>query len=102
VDGMLRIGRVSDIDSDNRKVRVRFEDVGSVSGWLKVLQSPPSIPKPGGIQRTENTAGGTGENAFAEHSHELKITSWLPNISDIVLCIYDPVFNGDGYVLGAL
>ncbi len=28
--------------------------------------------------------------------------SWMPSVNDKVLCIYIPVFNGDGFVLGAI
>lgn len=27
---------------------------------------------------------------------------WMPSINDTVLCLYIPVFNGDGFVLGVL
>ncbi len=27
---------------------------------------------------------------------------WMPSINDTVLCLYMPVFNGDGFVLGVL
>lgn len=27
---------------------------------------------------------------------------WMPSINDTVLCLYVPVFNGDGFVLGVL
>lgn len=29
-------------------------------------------------------------------------TVWMPNVNDYVLCLYLPVFNGDGFVLGVI
>ncbi len=26
---------------------------------------------------------------------------WVPNINEIVVCLYLPTFNGDGYILGS-
>lgn len=66
---MTRIGTVSDIDTDGRRVRVYFPDVDIVSGWLKVVAT---------------------------------VTTWMPDIDDVVLCLYDGGFNCDGYVLGVL
>lgn len=28
--------------------------------------------------------------------------SWIPSVNEKVLCLYIPVFNGDGFVLGAI
>lgn len=28
--------------------------------------------------------------------------SWIPAVNDKVLCLYLPVFNGDGFVLGVI
>lgn len=28
--------------------------------------------------------------------------SWMPSVNDTVLCLYFPVFNGDGYILGVI
>lgn len=99
---LLRIGKVTSIDVQNRTVRVLFPDVNIVSGWLKVIKSPPFIPKKGTEQCTEKESGGSGESAFSSHSHKVKISPWIPDIGDTVLCIYNSGFNDDGYVLGAL
>ena len=29
-------------------------------------------------------------------------TKWMPNVNDTVLCLYQPLFNGDGFVLGEI
>ena len=51
---ILRIGTVTAVNEAKRQVRVQFPDVKIVSGWLKVIKSPPYIPKKGVQQRTEN------------------------------------------------
>lgn len=92
----VRVGTVSDVNKNERTARVHFPDVDIVSGWLKVIYRPPYIPQ------TEKTSGGEGEEAFAEHLHEIKVIEWMPEIGDTVLCLYTEGFNSDGYVLGAI
>lgn len=99
---MLRIGHVQDINQVERTARVYFPGDRIMSGWLKVVKAFPFIPEKGTEQRTEVASGGSGYSAFAEHSHKLTITPWMPNINDTVLCVYDESFNGDGFILGAL
>ena len=92
----VRIGKVSSVNAATREVRVFFEDVNIMSGWLKVLKNSPFIPK------TESASGGSGESSFALHYHNIQISPWLPSVNDVVLCIYNTEFNSDGFVLGAL
>jgi len=33
---------------------------------------------------------------------DFTVTPWMPEVNDRVLCLYNPVFNGDGFVLGAI
>ena len=85
--------------------RVTFEDKGQsplVSGELKVIKNPPFIPAKGAAQRTESESGGSGEAAFAAHSHAVKIAPWLPSPGDYVLCLYIPTDDGDGFVIGGI
>lgn len=97
---MVRMGTVMDTDGEKRRARVIFTDAGEPSGWLYVLASPPFMPdgetKP---QRTETRVGG---GSAAEHYHEVKIAPWMPKVNDTVLCLYFPVFNGDGFILGRI
>ena len=96
MDSIIRIGKVSDINAANRTVRVRFNDVNITSGWLKVLRTPPFIGNddpPKEVTKTEKEAG---------HFHELKIITWFPAVGETVLCLYNPGFNEDGYVIGGL
>ena len=53
-------------------------------------------------QRTEAESGGSGDAAFAGHSHAVKISPWLPSPGDYVLCIYLPTEDGDGFVIGGI
>jgi phage baseplate assembly protein gpV len=94
---IVRIGKVNAIDKEKRKVRVYFSDEGMLSDWLKVLKHSPFIP-----ETTEAASGGSGDASFASHSHNISTSLWMPDIDETVLCLYIPVFNGDGFVLGAL
>ena len=102
---IVRTGRVSSVNAGNRTARVTFEDKGQsplVSGELKVIKNPPFIPAKGAAQRTESESGGSGEAAFAAHSHAVKIAPWLPSPGDYVLCLYIPTDDGDGFVIGGI
>lgn len=91
---IVRIGKVSALNTSNRTVRVLFASEDIVSGWLKVIKSPPPIGcKDGTDNKTEEGQG---------HRHGLTVYPWFPAIGDTVLCIYNPGFNEDGYVIGAL
>ncbi len=102
MDNVLRIGTVTVVDDSTRQARVFFDEDNMASGWLKVIKSPPYIPAKYSEQRTESEAGGSGDEAFAEHTHKLVITPWMPLIGDTVLCVYNPGFNEDGFILGAI
>lgn len=98
LEGLIRVGTVTAIDSGKRLARVKFSDSNITSGWLYVLKSPPAIP----YSRTGFTSGGTDEEAFESHSHSVSIVSWMPAVNDTVLVAYLPVFNADGFVLGGI
>lgn len=96
MDDILRIGTVSNVNYSNRTVRVRFADVNIISGWLKVLKNSPFIGNdepPEDIYKTEKEGG---------HFHKLNICPWFPAVGDVVLCLYNPGFNEDGFVIGGL
>lgn len=80
VQNMVRVGIVTDVDKNDRRVRVRFPNLNMTSGWLYVLQSPPDV----------------------KIIIDFTVTPWMPSVNDKVLCLYIPVFNGDGFVLGAI
>ena len=96
----VQLGIVTDVDNTKRMARVKFPDTDITSGWLYVVQNQPFIPDYDVPQRTEYESGGGGDAAFASHKHDLIIKPWMPKINETVLCIYLPVFNSDGFVLG--
>lgn len=101
---IVRIGTVSSVNVGNRTARVTFRDKGEtmVSGNLQVLKNQPFIPGYNVTQETEPRGGGSGEATFETHTHELKITPWLPQIGEMVLCIMLPNGDGDGFVIGGI
>ena len=99
---LVRIGTVTVTDPVKRVARVKFEDTGETSGLLYVLANRSYIPDYDVPQRTEFEAGGSGDPAFASHKHDLLIKPWMPKVNAVVLCIYLPGFNTDGYILGEI
>ena len=103
LENLVRIGTVTWTDPVKRLARVKFQDTNLPSAPLHVLANRPYIldyeTKP---QRTEFEAGGSGDAAYASHKHDLIIKPWMPKINATVLCLYLPVWNGDGYILGEI
>ncbi len=99
---LVRVGTVTDVNKKKRKARVKFQDEDMTSGWLRILSSPPFIPKVDEPQRTEFESGGSGDEAFASHKHDVIITPWLPRVNDVVLVLYLPCHDSDGYILGRI
>ena len=98
----FRIGFVTDVNNEKRIARVKFEDLGYTSGWIPVLINRDYIPDYDVPQRTEFETGGSGDPAFASHKHDLIIKPWMPKKGEQVLCIYEPVRNGRGFILGGI
>ena len=44
----------------------------------------------------------TGKIDEKTHKHKVTVYPWLPYVGQLVLCIYLPIFNGDGFILGAI
>ncbi len=99
---LVRIGTVTVTDPVNRVARVKFEDTGETSGLLYVLANRSYIPDYDVPQRTEFEAGGSGDPAFASHKHDLIIKPWMPKVNAVVLTLYLPVLDGDGFILGEI
>ena len=72
---LVRIGTVMNVSG--RYCRVKFRDTGIDSGWLRIVSMPPGVP-------------------------DTTVSPWAPAINDTVLCLYLPVENGDGFVIGGL
>ena len=91
LENLVRVGTVTDVDGAGQRVRVKFRDTGLTSDWLRVLQ------------RTDTWTGGGQASTQPSHSHPgSTVTAWMPKVNSEVLCLYLPVFSGDGFVLGGL
>lgn len=99
---LVRIGTVTVTDPVKRVARVKFEDTGQTSGLLHVLANRPYVPDYDVPQRSEFEAGGSGDPAFASHKHDLSIKPWIPQVNAVVLTLYLPVLDGDGFILGEI
>ena len=104
---LVRIGVVSAVNAADKTARVIFEDKNITSGWLHILQhggAGVSI-KAAGIHThsiTDTFTGGGSASDAGGHIHAANVTTWIPAINDSVVVLYLPVFNGDGFILGAL
>lgn len=75
--GMVRVGIVSSVSPGANTARVTFPDMGNmVSGNLKYL-----------------TRSDVRSDLYAP---------WIPRIGQPVLCLYIPVQDGDGFILGGI
>jgi hydrogenase maturation factor len=108
LSNLVRIGVVSSVDvtdSTKPKVRVIFTDKDMTSGWLYVLQhvGMTMTVLEGGLHSHEitNAVNETIEES-GMHTHVSQSAAWVPKINDRVLVLYVPIFNGDGFVLGAI
>ena len=99
---LVRSGTVTATAPASRAARVKFQDTGVTSDWLPVLAARPYIRDYDGPQETEARAGGSGYPMFESHTHGLVIRPWMPKVNATVLCIYLPVFNAGGFILGEL
>lgn len=102
LESLVRVGTVTWKDDDKRLARVKFQDTSLPSGELYVLASRPYIPDYNGAQRTEYKGGGSGYPAYEEHPHPVKIKPWMPKVNAVVLCLYLPLPNSDGFILGEI
>ena len=102
LERLVQVGRVHSVDNANHRARVKFELTGIMSGWLYVLDNRAYIPDYDEPQFTEETSGGSGDSAFESHRHELNIRQWMPKVNDEVVCLYLPIRNGDGFILGGI
>lgn len=100
---IVRVGTVTAVDNTKRLAQVYFKDMDLPSGWIPVLINRDYIPDYKTTpQRTEFESGGSGDAAFANHKHDLIIKPWMPKVNDQVLCLYEPIRDGRGFVLGGI
>lgn len=100
IDRLVQVGIVTDVNNGIFMARVKFPETEITSGWLYVVQNWPFISDYDVPQETESRSGGEGEASFDEHTHDLIIKPWMPKINEVVLVIYQPAFNSDGFILG--
>lgn len=86
---LIQIGTVHAVNSAGTHARVRHQDTGITSDWLRILTRKPAVI----------VESGYGPD---EHSHNVTVTDWIPNVNDTVLVIYLPVDDSDGFVIGGL
>lgn len=104
----FRLGFVTDVNNDKRIARVKFEDLGYTSGWLPVLINQDVIhyypyDEPQWTEyETEWKGSRAGDPDYADHRHKLIIKPYMPKKDDQVACIYEPVRNGRGFILGGI
>lgn len=80
---LVRCGKVTDVDAGKRRARVWYDDERTSSGWLRVLANPPCVMKVDGSQQAA-------------------VIPWLPRVNDVVLVVYLPADDSDGYILGCV
>lgn len=104
VANIVRIGTVTAVNPSKRQARVKFKDSDLTSGWLSVLQhygSGVSVADDGKHEHEVDTGGIAKE--VEDHDHKGScVTYWMPRLDDIVLVLYLPVFQGDGYIVGGI
>lgn len=106
MNDIIRIGIVSTVSPSDRTVRVQFPSDDMVSGWLKVIKSPPLVTAAGKAGNKEIIADNNGIEICRDTSIDVdiktEVSPWLPAVGETVLCIYNPGFNEDGFVIGGL
>ena len=96
LSGLVQTGTVTAIDSAKRKARVKFKDTGIISDFY----IEPDAKHTHEITDTFTGGGSAGEYPAHDHLPGSHLTYWMPKVNDRVLCLYLPIFNGDGIVLG--
>lgn len=90
MNDLVQLGTVTAVDLDSRRARVIFREKDDMpSGWLYVLQHNGA-----GVDITEN--------GIPVHGQEASLAVWMPTVNQTVLVLYLPIFNGDGFILGAI
>ncbi len=99
IERMVQIGIVTAVDITNNKARVKFRDVDMTSDWLYVLQRPNTQLC---VNADVKLKGDSSEETNASVTVNGTAEKWLPKINDTVVVLYLPIFNGDGFILGAI
>jgi len=100
LSNIVRVGFVTAVDAVRRRARVYFEDMGFTSDWLYVLQHYDADVH----VEPDNEHDHYGNVPMIQkHDHpRTYLEYWMPKVDDRVWCLYVPVENGDGIVLGGM
>lgn len=105
---MVRVGIVTAVDNEKRLAKVYFQDMKLPSDWIPVLinrdviNDYPYDETQWTEFETESLGARVGDQDYVDHRHKLIILPWMPKVNDQVLCLYEPVRDGRGYVLGGI
>ena len=103
LSGLVRVGIVTDLDAAGCRARVKYQSENMTSGWLRVLQHRGAALK---IEAEANHSHSTGDGSTGGaggHGHDgSSLGEWMPEINSVVLCLYLPMEDGDGYILGGV
>lgn len=105
---IVRVGKVTAVNYDKRIARVKFPDLGYTSDWIPVLISQDTTPDykytdPQWTEfDTEDKEPQDGDTCYVPHKHKIIRKPYMPVIGDQVLCLYEPVRNGRGFILGGI
>jgi len=95
IENMVRVGKVSSVNSLKKTARVIFEKLGNLSsGDLPILQTGAMVS----LAQASLTYGAETQT----HGHTVTVNSWMPYVGQYVVCLYLPIFNGDGWIIGGL
>lgn len=98
---LVRVGVISSVNTHDLTARVYFEDVGMVSDWLPVLQhSGAAVSVKAAGHHTHDAS--VSIIAGGAHTHDAGLGAWMPDVGVQVVCLYLPLFNSDGFILGAI
>jgi len=86
---MVRFGTVTSVNLDRRTARVWFGDMGIPSRDLRVSRN----------ESTVRVQTGFGPGA---HTHDVIVIPWMPDVGQMVVCLYAANSKGSGVIIGGL
>ena len=110
IEDIVREGKVTAVDEDKRIAKVWFDDLGIESDWLPVLINRDRIgsdvkswkEKQWTEFETEDKGPRAGDPDYVDHKHKIIRKPYMPVVGDQVLCIYETVRTGRGFILGGI
>lgn len=79
-------------------------DLGLGESYKKSIPDNIKLEKEIEYYKTETDPSCTYTGLLEKKKHEtiIEVHPWLPYIGQLVVCLYLPIWNGDGFVLGGL